>query len=377
VLACGRRFGKTTLGIRALAVPALDGLPVAWFSPTYKMLTEVWRETRRLLYPVIKSQDKQQHRLELVTGGVVDMWSLETPEAPRGRKYARVVVDEAAMAPDLGDTWQAAIRPTLTDFRGDGWFLSTPKGANFFRAMYAWGQDPAMPDWASWRLPTTANPFIDPEEVETARKELPERVFAQEYLAEFLEDAGGVFRYVRRQATAPRRAADDRELIVMGLDWGQAADFTVIVAINARTRRMVDMDRFNQVDWALQRARVKAMAEKWRPAVIMAEANSIGGPNIEALQREGLPVVGFDTTSASKPPLIESLALAFERDELKIFDDPVLIGELEAYERTVSEVTGRPRYNAPAGMHDDTVMALALAWHAVLHGQRSRTRRAA
>jgi phage terminase large subunit-like protein len=360
VMACGRRFGKTRLGIDRLIRPALEGKPVAFFAPTYKMMSDVWRETYNTVQPAAKRVASQEHRIELITGGIIDMWSLDTPDAPRGRKYARVIIDEAAMVPQLQEAWQASIRPTLTDYEGDAWFTSTPKGANFFRTIYQYGQDPLKPEWASWQMPTVANPHIKASEVEAARQELPERVFQQEYLAAFLEDAGGVFRKVRAAAIA-KKSEPYSGRFVMGLDWAMSEDFTVITVMDAETRRMVDMDRFNQIDWAVQRGRVKAMADKWKVENIIAEHNSIGGPNIEALQREGLPVVSFETTAVSKPPLIESLALAFERSEIEILNDAVLVGELEAYERTVSPVTGRSRYGAPDGMHDDTVISLALA----------------
>src|SRR3954471_24156983 len=76
VVACGRRWGKTKLGIHQVIRPALEGRPAAWFSPTYKMLSEVWREAREVLLPVTKRISVQEHRLELVTGGLVEMWSL-------------------------------------------------------------------------------------------------------------------------------------------------------------------------------------------------------------------------------------------------------------------------------------------------------------
>ena len=88
--------------------------------------------------------------------------------------------------------------------------------------------------------------------------------------------------------------------------------------------------------------------------------NSIGEPGFEALQRAGLPVRAFETTASSKPPLIENLALTLERAEFQFIPDPVWTGELEAYERKVSPLTGRSQYSAPEGLHDDTVMARAL-----------------
>ena len=360
--------GKTRLGIDRLIHPALDGQPVAFFAPTYKMMSDVWRELYNTVQPVTQRVSSQEHRLELITGGVIDMWSLDTPDAPRGRKYQRVVIDEAAMVPHLQEAWQASIRPTLTDFQGDAWFTSTPKGMNFFRTVWQYGQDPARSEWASWQMPTTANPFIKASEVDAAQAELPERIFAQEYLATFLEDAGGVFRGVRACATAERLTPYESRF-VMGVDWGQTNDFTVLVVMDSETRTVVDLDRFNQIGWSMQRGRLRAMAERWGVASIVAESNSMGGPNVEALQDEGLPVTAFETTGTTKGPLIESLALAFERQEIVILNDPVLVGELEAYEREVSPVTGRSRYSAPEGMHDDCVMALALAWWGITNGR--------
>jgi len=121
------------------------------------------------------------------------------------------------------------------------------------------------------------------------------------------------------------------------------------------------MDRFNRIDYAVQRGRLGALADRYMPTVIMAESNSMGEPIIEQLQRDGLPVRGFNTTNATKAQIIEALGLAFERGDLAILADPVLIGELQAYEMTRLP-SGMVRYSAPDGMHDDCVMSLALAW---------------
>jgi hypothetical protein len=364
VLSCGRRWGKSTLGLEALIEVAVEGSPVAWFSPTYKMLADVWREAKTLLYPLILRINEQEKRIELRTRGVIDFWSLDNPDAARGRKYALAVIDEAAMVAHLASAWQEAIRPTLTDYQGGAWFLSTPKGRNFFWQLWQRGMDDAKGEWQSWQMPTSANPFIAQSEIAAAKDELPERVFQQEYLAQFLEDAGGVFRGVRDVCTAAR-VEPYAGTFRMGVDWGQTNDFTVLTVFDSASRRMVDMDRFNKVDWSLQRSRLAAMAHKWGVERIVAEANSIGGPNIEALRREGLPVVAFTTTAQSKGPLIESLVLAIEKREVTLLNDAVLINELEAYERTVSKETGRSKYSAPEGMHDDVVVSCALGWMAV------------
>ena len=86
----------------------------------------------------------------------------------------------------------------------------------------------------------------------------------------------------------------------------------------------------------------------------------MGEAILDELQYQGLPVTGYDTTPASKPPLIENLTFTLERAEWQFQADPVWSGELEAYERKVSPTTGRSTYSAPDGVHDDTVMARAI-----------------
>lgn len=367
VVAAGRRTGKTIFGQDRLIHPALQGQPVAWFSPTYRMLAEVWKQVRQTLAPLTSEISVQQYRIGLIGGGVVDMWSLENPDTIRGRKYRRVVIDEAAMVPDLGHAWQAVIRPTLTDMRGDAWFLSSPRGRNFFWECFERGRvaDDQPGNWRSWQLPTAANPYIHPEEIEAARHELPERVFAEEYLAEFLEDGGGVFRRVLDAVRAlPQEPQPGREYVV-GVDWARSADFTVFVVLDVAEKTMVALDRFTGVEYALQVGRLRALAERWEPSAIYSERNNMGDPLTEQLQREGLPMVGMTTTNQSKATWVDALALAFERGDLAILDEPTLKAELLAYEGTRLP-SGLMRYAAPSGQHDDCVSALLLAYQGCL-----------
>lgn len=171
----------------------MRGYPVGWFNPTYKLLSEAWRDLKRTLEPVTRSRSETEHRIELITGGVVECWTLEDASAGRGRKYKRAVFDEAAMARNLEESWEQAVRPTLTDYLGDAWFLSTPKGFNFFHTLFERGQNPAFPDYASWQMPSSTNPYLASSELASARIELPERVYRQEYEASFVDDASMIF----------------------------------------------------------------------------------------------------------------------------------------------------------------------------------------
>jgi hypothetical protein len=133
-------------------------------------------------------------------------------------------------------------------------------------------------------------------------------------------------------------------------------------------KTVVALDRFSGVDYGLQVGRLRALCERWNPQVVYSEMNNMGGPLTELLGREGLPVHGVTTTNASKARWVDALALAFERGEMTILDDPVLVGELLAYEGTLLP-GGGTRYSAPPGGHDDCVMSLMLAWQGCEQGE--------
>lgn len=362
VVDCGRRFGKTLLGQDLAVHPILQGYPVGWFAPTYKILLEAWQVLTNTLQPVTRRVSQQEKRIELITGGVLEAWSLDNPDAGRSRKYKRAIMDEWSMVTKARETWQQAIRPTLTDLEGDAWFLGTPKGRNHFWELFVLGQDAGLPDWKSWQMSTYANPFIKSSEIDAARAEVPERVFRQEYLAEFLEDGAGVFRRVREAAILEPSDPQPGKTYVGGIDWGRTNDYTVLRIIEVGSAKEVFMDRFSQTEFNTQLNRFKTAHARYNVAAWIAEQNSIGMPLVEQLQYEGYPVQAFVTTNATKAQIIDALALAFERGELQILNDAIGIAELEAYEMERLP-SGLIRYSAPDGIHDDTVMRLALAWY--------------
>ena len=363
VVACGRKFGKTELAIIALAQRVASGQAVAYFAPTYKMGSDVWRALKRTLAPLITYKNETEHRIETRGGGIFECWSLDNADSVRPRSFHFIALDEAALIPNA-NTWTDILLPLLTVYKGGAIFLSTPRGHNWFWDLFRTGLDPLAADWQSWNYPTVANPYIDPAEVEIARQTMPERSYLQEYLADFQDDAGAVFRNIRACATAvPVDRAQPNRRYVIGGDLAKFHDWTVFAVMDIEARAIVHLDRFQQIDYTLQLGRLAALHDRFQTEQIIVERN-VGEMFIEQAQRQGLPVTPFQTTHISKQQIIENLALAFERGDLSIIPDDVLIGELQAYamERLPS---GLLRYNAPSGLHDDTVIALALAWHGI------------
>lgn len=364
VLGNGRRWGKTRFGVMECLDTASKGGRAWWVAPTYKMAMVGWRPLRRLATKIpgteIYKSDKQ---ILLPGGGEVSVRSSDNPDSLRGEGLDLVVLDECAFMAE--ESWTESLRPALSDRKGKGIFISTPKGRNWFWRMWMLGQDDKQNDYMSWQYPTSDNPYIDPEEIEAARRTLPERIFRQEYLAEFIDDAGGVFRRVMEAATAKElTASENGRQLVAGVDVATLVDFTVVSVFDSVSKEQVYLDRFNRCDFSVLEDRLTALYERFNLDTMTIEQNSIGQSVIEALVDRGLSIIPFLTTNVSKQAAIQDLQAAFEHGEIKILNDQVQVNELQSFEgeRTPS---GAWKYGAPAGLHDDTVMAMAICWHGI------------
>lgn len=194
VLKNGRRWGKTTLSIELAIETMLEGRPVGYWCPTYKDLSEVWNELKFICFDLMKEKNEQLKQIVLITGGKIDFWSMEDPNSGRGRKYKRAIIDEAEKASKFKEAWSQTIRPTLADYRGDAWILSTPKAVNsYFHEL--WNLQYKFPDWVGWCMPTSTNPYIAKDEIEQARIQLDPITFRQEFLAESTQTANRPFMY--------------------------------------------------------------------------------------------------------------------------------------------------------------------------------------
>lgn len=361
VLQCGRRFGKTTLGEDLAIDPVLDGHPVGWFAPTYKLLEEPWRHLLRLTSGLPRTLDKQQRRISFPWGGSIDFWTMDKDDPGRGYKYARVIIDEAGIVKNLEAVWTEAIRATLTDLKGDAWFLGTPKGRNYFHQLFVKGQT-GEPGWKSWRFATVANPHIDASEVADAERGIPEAAFKQEYLGEPADDAGNPFGLTAiHDCIAPLSSSAPQ---VWGWDLAKSVDWTVGIALDAEGRTC-EFHRF-QHPWESTIREIRA-AVGATPALV--DSTGVGDSPVEALQKDARNVEGFKFTSTSKQQLMEGLAIAIQSRLVRFPTGPI-VHELEAfqYEYTRTGV----RYEGPPGTHDDCVMALALAVQKRTHLRQPR-----
>ena len=191
VLCCGRRFGKTTLAQLVSAQRVLLGQRVLYCAPTYAQTTETWREVTSLLARVTKTTSESRRELLAITGGVFAAQSLASENTLRGGGWDFIVVDEAAVVPDLLRVWNEVLRPMLLDSNGGALFMSTPRGYNDFYTLYrAHEYDD---EWRSFHYPSSANPRLDPAEINRMRLSMPLSSFQQEVEALFVARAGLIF----------------------------------------------------------------------------------------------------------------------------------------------------------------------------------------
>jgi len=370
VVACGVRWGKTTCaameGIAAAMQPAEQS--VGWVcAPTYDLADRVFREVQRvalekLQHRVVFARESERRiALRNMAGGISEIRakSADNPVSLLGEGLDWLIVDEASrLKPSI---WQGHLSQRLIDKHGWALLISTPKGKGYFYDLYRRGQG-SDAEFKSWNYPSASNPMLDGVVIEAERARLPSGVFRQEYGAEFLEGAGAVFRNVRDCAIGTFEEPRPNERYYAGLDLARIEDFTVLVVID-RKFRVVFVDRFNRIDWALQVQRVGEATRRYNSAVVYVDSTGKGEPVLESLRLANIYCQAYSFTMKSKAALIDSLALVLEKKEI-VLPKPELwpegIEELEAFEYSVSDM-GNVRSGAPSGTHDDCVIALALA----------------
>lgn len=392
VCCTGRRWGKSSFAAEEIVMTANFGGKCWWLAPAIKTL-DAGLEAVKLLCDSLQSEGVKfrtsNAKVPYFTfpgGGKIEFHTANDPNTLRGPSLDLAVFDEAAyIHPDV---WPYVISPMLSDRQGRALFLSTPRGRNWYYNLYKQcryfvesnGTGPQgwkatenahnSPDWAAFRFHTLDNSTIPhlAEEVARSERELPDRVFRQEFAAEFIEDASTVFRNIKERATASPEGPVAGHIYVIGVDLAKEQDFTVIIVFDVSTMTQVKIERFRQVDYPTQQRQIAHIYDLYRPLGLWIETNMAGAPIIQQLNEDGVPAQGFYTSSGSKPTLIDAWRLAIETDEVTLLDDYDLIDEHLSYELEISP-NGHPRYGAPYGKHDDIVMASAICWYGVVQAR--------
>ena len=350
VMMAGRRFGKSLISQTIALESGIEGKRVAYITPTYQLGKIFFQELLEMLPLEIYKKNEADLVITFITGGTIRFFTGERLDNLRGLKFHLCIIDEASFIPNLEDGWLNSIRPTLTDYKGKALFLSTPKGKNYFYSLFMKGNG-GEEDWQSFKFSTYDNPYIDKSEVDSARMQLPEVVFEQEYMANPAENAANPFgsAYIR-QCIFPMST---NPVACYGIDLAKAVDWTVVIGLD-KNGSVCHYERF-QRDWRQTKEYIANLPK----APILMDSTGVGDPIFEDMQREGLDVQGYKFSSTSKQMLMEGLASAIHQRKITFPPGPI-VDELEIFEYQYTSFG--VKYSAPQGFHDDCVVSLSLAW---------------
>ena len=291
-LRCGRRFGKTDFAKMWMSQGLVQGEECAWFAPQHRTWSEVYQELAHTLMPILDTSSRGSAVMRFKTGGRLDFWTLENPMAGRGRRYHRIVIDEAAFAKNgdnktdgsMMEMWEKAMKPTLYDYGGQVLVCSNSAGKNADNFFYNICVDPlyGFTEYLGTTLDNPTLPKRYPYEpigiwLERREQELADlknhndpMVYAQEYLAEFVDWAGvGFFSPDKWMVNsmpvgAPQRCDAVFAVIDTAIKTGYEHDGTAVVfyAIDNTNPNW----KLTILDWDIQKIE-GALLERWLPSV--------------------------------------------------------------------------------------------------------------
>lgn len=386
VLVCGRRFGKDHIAaIKVLSHSFSFASPrgpkmYAWINPVYnpqgKESFRVFLQFAQSANLVKKIIHTAPMEVTLINDDRITFFSADQPDNLRGGQYDGIIVNEAGFMENLEELWAGPLAAMLLDRSGWAWIMGTPNGKNAFHKFFLRGLNAKSPDgvrdnaWKSYRFPTYANPFIKKESIDQFKEDLPEDLFKQEYLAEFLDTGGTVFKglnamRVRSQGLTLLPQADGCRV---GADLGRYRDWTVLTALSS-DHRVIGFDRFKDLTWELVEQRILAFMSRYRGRLVI-DVSSQGEGLAERIEQRGILVDKVKYTNRSKAQQVTNLQILIEQGVLKIpppiygMDPAQDIGtlwiELESYGYEITP-SGNFRYTAPTGKTDDAVTSLMLA----------------
>ena len=373
ILACGRRAGKTT-AIKAEIVreaikrkePQFGVYHAPYIyviAPNYELTMKVWEPVWNLfvgrgapLRDYYISHDKTRKLITVGDGARIQAKSADDPTALQGDRGTAAFVDEAH---DLNPEAWANFMPALADSDGRLVAIGIARGKGNFRTYFNIGQEDD-PRYYSASVTSLAHPNINEEDLEEFKRDLTESQFRQQYLAEWVEDDGQVFRNIDNCFDGDWAEPNGSQYL-MGLDLGKIEDYTVAYVIDIPKMKIVARDRFNGLDYTALGPRIAGLYKKYNCQTIHLDGTGIGEPVSDILRNEGCSISSFKFTNQSKATLVSTLAAEIEHGRIHFpKDDEILRKELELFEGTVL-AGGAVKYGHPVGYHDDSVMAAGLA----------------
>jgi phage FluMu gp28-like protein len=355
IVEASTKAGKTAACLVWIIEQALQGKSSQdfwWICPVYGQAKIAFRRLKAGLPREAFEANESDLTLTLINGARIVCKSAEKPDNLYGEDVFAAVFDEASRARE--EAWHA-LRSTLTATRGKVRVIGNVKGRKNWAYKLARKAESGEPGMSYQKI--TAYDAIDAgilseDEIEDARRQLPDNVFRELYLAEPSDDEGNPFGMIAIRDCV--RPLSTEKPVCFGLDLAKSVDWTCLIGLDSQ-RRVCLFERF-QKSWNDTIETVRRIVGTTKTLV---DSTGVGDAVLESLQKDGRRnFEGFKFTQGSKQQLMEGLAVAIQKQEIH-FPDGVIANELESFEYEYTR-TG-VRYSAPQGAHDDTVCALALA----------------
>jgi hypothetical protein len=331
---------------------------IGWVSPIYKQSKKVYKDIESAFgnnQHVFKSHNGTELTYKGHNNSTIEFFSAERYDNIRGFTFDYLVCDEFAFMDS--EAWTEVLRATVLVKGKKVLLISTPKGKNHFHQIF--NLESQNPQYKSFKMTSYDNPIINPTEIDDARLTLPDHVFRQEYLAEFIDGGAGMF----NDLTIITKSEKTNRMYA-GLDIGRADDYTVLSVFNSNGE-MYYIERWNKDTWNNIVNKVVQRINEFG-CYTLVEVNGIGDPIFEQVKskvKNPNLINPFVTTSKSKQDIIEQLVVANQSKELKILDKDWLLKELDLFTYEYNPKTKSVRYSAPNGFHDDGVMSTAIGYH--------------
>lgn len=358
----GRQYGKSLMAMNLVLYWGINHGPckILWVSPVYAQTDKVQKELMQAIggSKIVRSCNYSSNEIILQNGTQILFRSAERYDNIRGLTMDYGVIDEAAFCKD--EAWTEAIRPVFMVRGKKVLFISTPKGKNWFYDLYQLGVSEDHPNYVSYSGSSYETPYIDPAEIADAKMTLPENIFKQEYLAQFIDAGGEVFSDLNKNEFKLWPKPEGK--VFCGIDLGKQEDYTVATFMDSKGR-VVDIYRANAQEWTKMTQEIVNRLKKWN-ASAMVEVNSIGDVIYEMLKKQWPDTKPFVTSNKSKNEIVEGLILDMNESTVQIPSRelfPYLYDELSYFTYDYNPKTRSIRYGHPKGLHDDTVISLAIA----------------
>lgn len=368
VLTTGRQWGKTMMGVNMILKWALtkQNQKCMWVSPIYKQSKNAFEILTKALggTPVLKKEPNiSELEITLINGSRILFRSAERPDGLRGHTLDYLIVDEAAFIKD--EVWDKVLKPTVLVKGKKVLFISTPKGKNFLYSLNQRGLDPDQKSYLTLRGTSYDTPFISADELNEARQTLPEEVFKQEIMGEFIDSGGEVFKDLDQYCILKEWSSKSSgRKYYGGLDLGRSEDYTVLTIMDD-TGKVVYIYRDRHKSWDELVGNIVRICKEY-DCQLGIEVNSIGDVIYEQVRNKYNKVHPFVTTTSSKTNIIEDLIYASNERSIQVPTSelfPALYNELKVFTFEYNPKTRNIRYGAMSGHHDDCVMSLAICYN--------------